>query len=461
MRAQPKIAITDYHVIRTLGSGATGKVKLARHPHTDQLVALKIVRKSLLLRERTLFQKVRREIALMKLIEAHCEQLHHPTLIHRRTSHQTDESHIGLMRLLDVYDTDSSFVLVLEYCEGGELFDLLVEEGYLPEENVLDLFQQLVYALDFCHARGICHRDLKPENVLLTADGRIRLADFGMASLLTPGALLDTSCGSPHYCAPEVITGESYEGCAADVWSLGVVLYAMTTGGLPFDDDNLHRLMNKIQSGAFYMPDQVPEDLADVIRSMLTVDAKDRVTLQEVKQTKWFNSRKPRPDIYKDEGRRRMRREMSLIQDIPIVEPDADIVNYLKDLGMGEVSRIRAKLIGKRRCAEREVYNQLYLSGDKLSFEESEDLPCSPKKSSNVKAVHTEMTAKGMEGDLMLNRQVGQHNSKLGREKARSNSWFEQLATAIRNMAAPTVVKIQQVDATYLKFNMLRSVTSV
>lgn len=380
MVAQNPVSITDYQIIKTLGVGSTGKVKLARHPITDELVALKIIRKDLINTKRHLFTKVRREIAVMKLITGNCQAVDHNNgLLACRNPKLTQPSEIGLLQLLDVFDTETSFVLVLEYCSGGELFDLLVENGYLPESQVLDLFQQLVYALDFCHKRGICHRDLKPENVLLTSDGRVKVADFGMASLLTPGCLLETSCGSPQYAAPEVILGESYAGPAADVWSLGVVLYAMTTGGLPFDDDNLQRLISKINSGAFYMPAEVSDDLADLIASMLIVDPSERATLEDVKSSKWFTSRPPREDIYRED-------EGSVVgppqfwDDVPVEDPDRTVLQYLRDLGLGDDPTIRRRLRSEDRCLQRDLYYQLLrLCGDSLEFQPSDDMPASPK----------------------------------------------------------------------------------
>lgn len=380
MGAKTPLCISDYDVIKTLGAGSMGKVKLARHPVTDELVALKIIRKDLLVRKRSLSTKVRREIAVMKLLAGSCLAVEQNNRVLAALSPEpAPERQIGVLQLLDVYETDNSFVLVLEYCNGGELFDLLVQNGYLPLHQVLDLFQQLVYALAFCHNRGICHRDLKPENVLLNADGRVKLADFGLASLLTPGSLLETSCGSPQYCAPEVILGEPYAGSAADVWSLGVVLYAMTTGGLPFDDDNLHRLTSKINSGAFYMPAEVPDDLADLIRSMLTVDPSQRATLDDIKKDTWFMSSPCRKDIYIEEEDAVVR-PLQSEDDVPVEDPDSVILPYLRDLGLGDDPTIRRRLRSSARCLERDFYYQLLrLCGDSLEFQPAEDLPPSPK----------------------------------------------------------------------------------
>jgi BR serine/threonine kinase len=148
---------------------------------------------------------------------------------------------------------------VLENVRGGELFDYLLKKGSLEPAEALYFFRQIIYAVRFCHMHYmICHRDLKPENLLLDEHSRIKIADFGMAALMPAGSLLETSCGSPHYAAPEVIIGKKYDGFLADIWSCGVILYALLTGRLPFDDDNIRRLLGKVKSGIFSMPSNVP-----------------------------------------------------------------------------------------------------------------------------------------------------------------------------------------------------------
>lgn len=460
MGTQSRISVGDYHIIRTLGTGATGKVKLARHPHTDELVALKIIRKDLLHRKRFLYEKIRREIAVMKLLAGNC------LAVEQSLEKRADllpgplpDGHIGVMKLLDVYDTENSFVLVLEYCDGGELFDLLIENGYLLEPQVLDLFQQLVYALEFCHARGICHRDLKPENVLLMSDGRVKLADFGMATVLTPEDLLETFCGSPQYCAPEVIGGQAYEGAPADVWSLGVVLYAMTTGGVPFDDDNLHRLMAKANSGAFYIPEPVPEDLANVIRSMLKIDPKERATLEEIKQSKWFQSQPCRADIYR-EGLDGNVGDYMAEHDGAIAEPDKEVVKYLRDLGLGEAKIIRRRLTAGGKCIEREFYLQLlHLCRESLSFQVADDMPPSPRL--EVSAGLPGGDGQQREGERLSGSDglVAQQKGELQVRKVRVDgsfakvmsppSWVEQAteASEARAEGVPNVISVLQVGS--------------
>eukprot|EP01112_Ceratiomyxa_fruticulosa_P005304 TRINITY_DN1591_c0_g1_i1.p1 TRINITY_DN1591_c0_g1~~TRINITY_DN1591_c0_g1_i1.p1 ORF type:complete len:757 (+),score=155.94 TRINITY_DN1591_c0_g1_i1:1797-4067(+) len=256
---------------KTLGTGATGKVKLGFHKETGFKVAVKIIAKEMLISRPSMRKKVEREIVVMKVVD-----------------------HPNVLRLYDVYETSRYLFLVLEYVEGGELFDYLVNKGTLEPPEALHFFQQLIRGLDHCHAHIICHRDLKPENLLLDADKNIKIADFGMAALMRKGTLLGTSCGSPHYASPEVVMGLKYAGTLADIWSCGVILYALLTGKLPFDDDNIRKLLAKVKAGVFSMPQFLPKDAQDLITRMLTVDPSKRITMAEIKTHPWFNSDRPR-----------------------------------------------------------------------------------------------------------------------------------------------------------------------
>ncbi|KAK2144398.1 hypothetical protein LSH36_761g01013 [Paralvinella palmiformis] len=177
--------------------------------------------------------------------------------------------------------------LVLEHVSGGELFDYLVKKGRLTPKEARRFFRQIISALDFCHSHSICHRDLKPENLLLDEKNNIRVADFGMASLQVDGSMLETSCGSPHYACPEVIRGEKYDGRKADVWSCGVILYALLVGALPFDDDNLRQLLEKVKRGVFHIPHFVPPDCQNLLRGMIETDPNKRLTLEQIHRHPW------------------------------------------------------------------------------------------------------------------------------------------------------------------------------
>lgn len=254
--------VGPYRLEKTLGKGQTGLVKLGTHCVLGKKVAIKIINKDKL--TESVLQKVEREIAIMKLIE-----------------------HPHVLGLHDVYENRKYLYLVLEHVPGGELFDYLVKKGRLTPKEARRFFRQIISALDFCHSHSICHRDLKPENLLLDEKNNIKVADFGMASLQPMGSMLETSCGSPHYACPEVIRGEKYDGRRADVWSCGVILYALLVGALPFDDDNLRQLLEKVKRGQFHIPHFVPPDCQNLLRGMIEINPEKRLTLKDVNRHPW------------------------------------------------------------------------------------------------------------------------------------------------------------------------------
>ncbi|KAI7896652.1 kinase-like domain-containing protein [Mucor mucedo] len=269
---KPKKCIGDYVVGKTLGKGASGRVKLGVHRHTGEQVAIKIISKAHLAANPAIEKAVRREIAIMKLI-------HHP----------------NVMSLIDVIDdpASSDLYLILEYVEGGELFEYLVSKGRLGEAEARHHFQQIILGLDYCHHHLICHRDLKPENLLLNSRNSIKIADFGMASLQPLGSMLETSCGSPHYASPEIVAGMPYNGSSCDIWSCGVILYALLTGHLPFDDENIRQLLKKVKSGKYVMPDNISRSAQDLIRRILVVDPSRRLNMQQIMAHPWFCETEP------------------------------------------------------------------------------------------------------------------------------------------------------------------------
>ena len=200
------------------------------------------------------------------------------------------------MRLYDVWETSSELYLILEYVEGGELFDYLCTRGRLAPSEARACFQQIIAAVDYCHRFGVAHRDLKPENLLMDREGNIKVADFGMAAWQTGAreGLLQTACGSPHYAAPEVVLGRAYDGRAADIWSCGVILFALLAGRLPFDDDDLGTLLDKVKSGEYEMPKGIEPDAKDLVERTLQRDVEKRITMAEILVHPFFVSGEPR-----------------------------------------------------------------------------------------------------------------------------------------------------------------------
>jgi len=250
--------IGNYRVIRSIGSGSTCKVVLAEAVDTGQLVAIKRIKIASLTEHPGLRDKLMREISLMRLC-----------------------NHPHLLKFVEAFQSLRHMYLILEYAPGGELFHLLMQKKKLDFSLAMRFFRQLVYGLEFLHGHGICHRDLKPENLLLSDHHDIKIADFGFARWMKAD-IADTSCGTPHYAAPEVIRGVPYDGRAADVWSCGVILYALVCGWLPFQDKALRDLFAKVKNGQYVMP-PLPAELQDLIARMLVVDPGRRIKLSEIK----------------------------------------------------------------------------------------------------------------------------------------------------------------------------------
>ena len=264
----PQAQVGPYILSHTLGEGTTGKVKLGIHRETGAQVAIKIIPKAAFSERPDLQLKVQREIALMRLVD-----------------------HPNILKLRDVLESPRHLYIILEYAEQGELFDFLVSNRFLQEDVAMEFFRQIVFAVEYLHQLGICHRDLKPENILLDSCTRVKIADFGFARWVS-SSLTETSCGSPHYAAPEIIRGQPYDGRVADIWSLGVILYALLAGYLPFDDPSIRNLLNKVKRGVFQMP-PFPPEFQDLIRRMLTVDVEARITIDGIKAHPAFRNRLP------------------------------------------------------------------------------------------------------------------------------------------------------------------------
>ncbi|XP_025016671.1 5'-AMP-activated protein kinase catalytic subunit alpha-2 isoform X2 [Tetranychus urticae] len=178
--------------------------------------------------------------------------------------------------------------MVMEYVAGGELFEYIVKHGKLKESEARRFFQQIISGVDYCHRHMVVHRDLKPENLLLDINQCVKIADFGLSNMMMDGEFLRTSCGSPNYAAPEVISGKLYAGPEVDIWSAGVILYALLCGTLPFDDEHVPSLFRKIKSGIFPIPDYLNKSAVDLLVHMLQVDPMKRATMEDIKNHDWF-----------------------------------------------------------------------------------------------------------------------------------------------------------------------------
>ncbi|KAL9240655.1 hypothetical protein vseg_014848 [Gypsophila vaccaria] len=266
----PDVYLPNYNMGKTLGIGSFGKVKIAEHKRTGHKVAIKILNRRKI-KSMDMEEKVRREIKILRLFM-------HPHII----------------RLYEVVETSSDIYVVMEYVKSGELFDYIVEKGRLQEDEARTFFQQIISGVEYCHRNMVVHRDLKPENLLLDSHHNVKIADFGLSNIMRDGHFLKTSCGSPNYAAPEVISGKLYAGPEVDVWSCGVILYALLCGTLPFDDENIPNLFKKIKGGLYTLPSHLSPGARDLIPRMLVVDPMKRITIPEIRQNSWFQAHLPR-----------------------------------------------------------------------------------------------------------------------------------------------------------------------
>ncbi|XP_060887222.1 serine/threonine-protein kinase MARK2 isoform X4 [Labrus mixtus] len=260
---QPHIG--NYRLLKTIGKGNFAKVKLARHVLTGKEVAVKIIDKTQL--NSSSLQKLFREVRIMKM-------LNHPNIV----------------KLFEVIETEKTLYLVMEYASGGEVFDYLVAHGRMKEKEARAKFRQIVSAVQYCHQKCIVHRDLKAENLLLDADMNIKIADFGFSNEFTLGNKLDTFCGSPPYAAPELFQGKKYDGPEVDVWSLGVILYTLVSGSLPFDGQNLKELRERVLRGKYRIPFYMSTDCENLLKKFLILNPSKRGSLeQQIMRDRWMN----------------------------------------------------------------------------------------------------------------------------------------------------------------------------
>ncbi|XP_074078809.1 serine/threonine-protein kinase MARK1 isoform X5 [Macrotis lagotis] len=259
---QPHIG--NYRLLKTIGKGNFAKVKLARHILTGREVAVKIIDKTQL--NPTSLQKLFREVRIMKI-------LNHPNIV----------------KLFEVIETEKTLYLVMEYASGGEVFDYLVAHGRMKEKEARAKFRQIVSAVQYCHQKCIVHRDLKAENLLLDGDMNIKIADFGFSNEFTIGNKLDTFCGSPPYAAPELFQGKKYDGPEVDVWSLGVILYTLVSGSLPFDGQNLKELRERVLRGKYRIPFYMSTDCENLLKKLLVLNPIKRGSLEQIMKDRWMN----------------------------------------------------------------------------------------------------------------------------------------------------------------------------
>ena len=255
--------IGNYIIGETIGEGAFGKVKLARHIPTGEKVAIKILNK-----ERIDINKIKKEIKILKKLK-----------------------HINIIQLYEVLETKKHLYIVMEYCNGQELFTLIKSKHHLTEIEACKYFQQIINGVEYIHLSNITHRDLKPENLLLDDNNkRIVITDFGLSVLSEEyNNELNTPCGTLSYAPPEMLLGKKYNGIFSDIWSCGIILYVMLVGNLPCSEKDGNLIYQNIITHNYYYPENLSSDAIDLIEHLLKINPDERYSFDEIKAHPWFN----------------------------------------------------------------------------------------------------------------------------------------------------------------------------
>ncbi|XP_075852412.1 MAP/microtubule affinity-regulating kinase 4-like [Microcebus murinus] len=265
----PVKKVGNYKLIRQIGSGRYSQVFKGIHTPTLTKVAVKIISK---------------------------KNHPRPESLETETDAMRGLTHENVIMLLYIIEDEDRFCLVMGYSNGGNLSEYIRSRQRLSEEEARPIFRQLLSAVRYCHTKHIAHRDLQPNNILLDKRGNIKLADFGDATTFNEGDYLDTYCGSPAFMAPELLLQEKYVGPEADVWSLGIVLYNMVAGRVPFAGDNWEELKTNVTQGTYETPDYFSAELTALLGKFLTIDSRLRPTIPELIEDPWFQGQEtPKP----------------------------------------------------------------------------------------------------------------------------------------------------------------------
>jgi len=260
----PNTTLNHYDVINTIGKGSFGKVYLAMHKLTNRYAAIKIFEK----------ENITSEFAKHKIVR----EIH----ILNKASHK------NIIRLIEVFENSTQIFLVTEYADNGDLLQLIKQKGNLCEEEAKPIFRQIVYGLAHLNCRGVLHRDIKLDNVLMNSKGEVKICDFGVSKIIDKNKLINDQCGTPAYLAPEIIANLGYKGFYVDLWSLGILLYAMLTGTIPFKAKSLEKLYEIIKIGKVEYPTKLSREAKELISGLLKFAPRDRLSIPEVLSHPWL-----------------------------------------------------------------------------------------------------------------------------------------------------------------------------
>ncbi|RVD92700.1 Ser Thr kinase Kin1 [Tubulinosema ratisbonensis] len=267
-----EIGLVDYTILNKIGTGSSSDVKLGINKFTKEKVAIKIVPRKKANPAMAKEREEKREIRIL-----------------RETVISLFVRHPNIVRLIDFNYDENYFYLIFEYAEGFQLYDLILESGRMSEIDCRRIFRQIISAVVYIHKNGVAHRDLKIENILVDINGNVKLIDFGLANFYDELNGLRTFCGSLYFAAPELLKGYIYKGNVIDVWSLGVILYTMACGFVPFDDKSIYVLQEKIKNSDYQLPKHLSLPLKNLISKMLTKNFQDRIDLEEIIEDEWLN----------------------------------------------------------------------------------------------------------------------------------------------------------------------------
>ena len=342
--------IGDYIIKETIGTGTFSKVKLGINKYTKEKVAIKLLEKSKITEKEDL-KRINREISIIK-------KLSHPNII----------------KINEIFENEKYYYIIMDYCSKGELFDYIVKKTKLTEEETSFFFYQIINAIEYIHKKNIVHRDLKPENLLLTENNKIKIIDFNLSNYFYKNNLLSTPCGSPCYAAPEMVSGKKYNGFKTDIWAIGIILYAMSCGYLPFEDSDNEILFQKILECDLEFPNFLSFECIDIIKKILNVNPYDRFYINDIKEHSFYLKGKNiyesyfgKDDIlledFEEKKKKKISRKISAENLIYIRNKSKSDVCELSDLNYGISNKFIIKKIEKIN-SKNEIMNKDFVNSN-------------------------------------------------------------------------------------------------